>query len=394
MALERVVVVGASLAGLRAGETLRREGFAGELTMVGAEPHPPYNRPPLSKQLLRGTFDADRCVFKQELEATWVLGRRATGLDLERREVLVDQEALAFDGLIVATGASPRPWPTALPELEGFHTLRELDDALALRATVADGNPVVVLGAGFIGCEVAATLRELGVEVTLVDLASHPMAPLGPELGQLCAEIHREHGVRLHLGVGVEAFAGSGRVEAVLLRDGTRVPAAAVLIAIGVTPNTGWLRGSGLTLEPGLVCDATCEAIGARDVFAAGDVARWPHPLAGGQLVRVEHWSNAAEQGSAAAANLLRPREARQPYAAVPSFWSDQYDVKIQSVGFPELGDRLTVVEGAVAERKFVAAYARAGETVGAVAFNMPRQLLAYRRALAERQGAGDPAAA
>ena len=390
MAPERVVVVGASLAGLRAAEAVRREGHAGPLTVVGAETRPPYNRPPLSKQLLAGTMEEAACAFRMDdgLDVDWRLGVRATGLDLSARTVALSEgDELAFDGLIVATGSGSRPWPAfPLPEIEGIFSLRELDDALRLQAALASARRLVILGAGFIGSEVAATARGLGLDVALVDIAPRPMAPLGAELGEVCARLHEHHGVELHLPATVASIDGDGAVSGVTLSDGTRLEADAVLIATGALPNTDWLQTSGLELRPGVVCDEFCEALGAPGVFAAGDVAQWPHPLAGHELVRIEHWSNAGEQGTAAARNLLADPADREPYAPVPSFWSDQYDVKIQSVGFPSRAERVVFVEGSPEDGKFVAAYVRDGVLCGAAMFGMPRRMPWYRRAVAEQR--------
>ena len=405
--LRRAVVVGASLAGLRAAEALRREGFDGELTLVGAERHRPYNRPPLSKQLLAGTMEPEGTEFRTQLEAEWRLGVAATGLDLGRRTVaLADTRSrsstgtggsvLPFDGLVIATGASARTWHEPIHELEGVFGLRELDHALGLREALAAGPRVVVLGAGFIGCEVAAVLRERELDVTLVDLLDVPMQrALGRELGEVCAELHREHGVALRMGVKVDRIEGAGgRVSAVHLADGEHLPAEVVLVATGSQPNVGWLAGSGLRVERGVVCDELSQAVGAPDVFAAGDVAEFPHPLADGELVRLEHWSNAGEQGTAAALNLLRAPDDRVPYAPMPSFWSDQYDVKVQSIGFPERADTVRVVEGDPAARRFVALCARAGTVVGAIGFSMPRRMLELRKVVAARTPLAEVAAA
>ena len=386
--LRRVAVVGASLAGLRAAEALRREGFDGELTLVGAERHRPYNRPPLSKQLLAGTLEPERTEFRTQVDVEWRLGVAATGLDLERRAVaLADGCELEFDGLVIATGASATAWHEPVHELEGVFSLRELDHALGLREALAAGPRVVVLGAGFVGCEVAAVLRERGLAVTLVDLLEVPMQRgLGRELGALAADLHREHGVELRLGGRVDRIDGSGgRLTGVHLADGEHLPAELVLVATGARPNVGWLAGSGLRIERGIVCDELSQAVGAEDVFAAGDVAEFPHPLADGELVRIEHWSNAGEQGTAAGLNLLRAPADRVPYAPMPSFWSDQYDVKVQSIGFPDRADTVRVVDGDPGERRFVAACARDGVVVGAIGFSMPRRMLELRKVVAAR---------
>lgn len=382
MALDRIVVVGASLAGLRASEALRRAGYECDLIIVGAERHRPYDRPPLSKELLAGKVDQTAFrVDDEALAATWRLGKPATGLDLGRRAVvLAGGEHLPFDGLVIATGAGARPWPAfPLPDRDDIFMLRELDDALALRQALMAARHVVVLGAGFIGCEVAATARQLGREVALVDIAPHPMGPLGPEVGAVCAELHRARGVDLRLGATVAAVE-DGRV---LLQDGAALRADLVLVATGAMPRTQWLEGSGLALAPGVVCDAFCAAVGAEGVYAAGDVAQWPHPLAAGELVRIEHWSNAAEQGMVAARNLLGERI---PYAPVPSFWSDQYDVKVQAVGFPHRGDHSHVAEGSLQDGRFAMAFGRRGRLVGAVLWNMPRRMPHYRRWVGDRR--------
>jgi NADPH-dependent 2,4-dienoyl-CoA reductase/sulfur reductase-like enzyme len=298
---------------------------------------------------------------------------------------------------VIATGASARAWHEPIHELEGVFSLRELDHAVGLKEALDARPRVVVLGAGFIGCEVAAVLRGRGLDVTLVDLFDVPMQrAIGRELGAVCAGLHREHGVELRMGARVDRIEGAGgRVTGVHLAGATRsssstgtsehLPADVVLVATGSHPNVEWLAGSGLRVERGVVCDAVSQAVGAPDVFAAGDVAEFPHPLADGELVRIEHWSNAGEQGTAAGLNLLRAPDDRVPYAPMPSFWSDQYDVKVQSVGFPDRADAVHVVEGSVDERRFVAACARDGVVVGAIGFGMPRRMLAMRKVVAAR---------
>ena len=388
-----VVVVGASLAGLRAAEAMRGAGYDGELVAIGDEPHLPYTRPPLSKELLAGGQEAVAGAFDCEsAEVTWRLGTAAAGLDLDRRVVrLADGEEVAFARLLLATGARPRAWPDAREaQLEGVHVLRDIDQALALRRALQDASSVAIIGAGFIGCEVAATARKLGRAVTLIELAPQPMPSLGPLLGARCAELHRGHGVDLRLGVGVEALEGAGRVEAVRLADGTRVPADVVLVALGAVPNTDWLRDSGLELQPGVVCDPTLAALGAEGVFCAGDITAWPHPLADGETVRIEHWTVAAEQGAAAGRNLVLPPDERRPFVATPYFWSDQYDVKIQSVGFPARATRIRVIERSPDGARLVAAGERDGRLVAAVGFNAARRMPFYRRGLAARPPIGE----
>src|SRR4051794_32960280 len=317
MADAPVVVVGGSLAGLRAAEAMRGAGYDAEIVVVGSEPHLPYTRPPLSKELLAGAQEPSACAFDCEsVEVSWRLGTAATGLDLERRRVrLQDGEEIPYARVLLATGARPRPWPDEREAaLEGVFKLRDLDDALALRRAFETAARVAIVGAGFIGCEVAATARRVGLDVTLIEMAGQPMPSLGPELGEHCAGLHREHGVDLRLATGVDALVGDGRVEAVRLGDGTQVAADVVLVALGAIPNTDWLRDSGLQLQPGVVCDETLAALGAEDVFCAGDIAAWPHPLADGEIVRIEHWTVAAEQGTAAGRNLVVAPDERRPF--------------------------------------------------------------------------------
>jgi NADPH-dependent 2,4-dienoyl-CoA reductase/sulfur reductase-like enzyme len=390
--VRRIVVVGASLAGLRAAEALRERGFTGEVTLVGAEPHLPYNRPPLSKQLLAGEVDVESTALRMadDLDARWLLGWTAIQLDLRDRIVeLADGSGLAFDGLVVATGARPRPWPGGMPGLEGVHVLRGLEDALRLRIAFAQRPRVLVVGAGFIGAEVASTARGLGLDVTLVELDGAPsIAAVGPQVGAFLADLHRDRGVDLRLRTSVHEFHGAGRLEAATLTDGTVVPAEVAIVALGAVPNTEWLAGSGLVLDRGLVCDARCVA--ADGVVAAGDVARWPHPLFDDQLVAVGHWSNAVEQAAVAAANLLAAPEDREPHAAVPSFWSDQHGHALRSVGLPALADEARVAEGSYAERRFVVAYGRRGRLVGALAVDLGRRLRRYRALIADRAPLAD----
>jgi len=387
VALERIVVVGGSLAGLRAVETLRREGYDGALVVVGAEPHRPYDRPPLSKQILSGTWEAEKIALPgadQDHDAEWRLATRAVRLDPEARAVELDSGArLGFDGLIVATGARVRELP-GTPPLAGIHGLRTLDDALAVRRALTGGPRVCIVGAGFIGAEVAATCRGLGLEVTLVEVLPAPLGRvLGDRIGGHMARLHRDNGVDLRCGVGVAGFEGGERVEAVQLEDGTRIAADLVVVGIGVVPNTEWLAGTGLDLHDGVACDATC-ATAIPGVFAAGDVARWENPFYGASM-RVEHWTHAVEQGIAAAENLLAGEGAR-PFASVPFFWSDQYGTKIQMAGHPLPSDDVVIAHGCERDGRFVALYGRAGRLVAALGFNRARFVVQYRTAI--RQGA------
>lgn len=398
MADPHVVVVGASLAGFRAAEALRTQGFDGALALVGEEAHQPYDRPPLSKQVLTGDWDVDRIVLPSAAPTDdgsdpfdWRLGERAVGLDLGAREVeLASGDRLGYDGLVIATGCRPRT--IGGEDLAGVHVLRTLDDALALRADLERGpSRVAVIGAGFIGSEVAASCRARGLAVTVIEALPVPLErALGAEMGALVGELHREHEVDLRLGVGVDGLTsssggadGAGRVTGVRLADGTTVDAEVVVVGIGVIPNTGWLEGSGLTLDNGVVCDAT--TLAAPGVVAAGDVARWPNARFGGEVMRVEHWDNAIEMAQAAAARLLAASdEAALPYEPVPWFWSDLYDRKIQLAGRSGPDDEVQVVTGDVAERRFVALYGRAGRLVGALGWNRPRHIIPWRQRLAE----------
>jgi 3-phenylpropionate/trans-cinnamate dioxygenase ferredoxin reductase component len=374
-----------SLAGLRAAETLRREGFDGRVVAIGAEAHLPYDRPPLSKELLRGEWEPEQIVLRKqgvdELDLEWRRGARAVRLDLALHEVeLHDGARVGFDGLVIATGTEPRHLAHQ-PNLAGLLTLRTLDDALALRELLDARPKVVVIGAGFIGAEVAAACRARSLDVTVLEALPQPMVRgLGLELGAVLAAVHREHGVDLRTGVEVAAIEGEGSVRGVRLGDGSFIAADVVLVAVGVVPATSWLESSGLTIDNGVVCDATCSA--APDVVAAGDVARWPNELFDGQEMRVEHWTNATEQGVHAARRLLGDTA---PFAPVPFVWSDQYDRKIQVVGMISGDAELHIAHGTLDERQFVALFGVGGRLVGALGFNRPRFVMQYRRLIAER---------
>ncbi|MEU6179802.1 NAD(P)/FAD-dependent oxidoreductase [Streptomyces coeruleorubidus] len=378
--MRRVVVVGASAAGLAAAETLRRAGYDGTLTLVGDEPHAPYDRPPLSKQILSGEWTTGRLPLRTRavLDALGLdlrLGTAATGLDMTDRAVcLADGSRVPYDGLIVATGVRPR----RLPGDGGAHVLRTLDDALALRGRLKPGCRLVVVGAGFLGAEAAAVARRLGARVTLLEPAPVPLAhAVGTEVGRMLSQAHLDHGVELRTGVTVAEVTDGG----VRLADGEPVEADEVLVAIGSLPNTEWLAGSGLRVGDGVLCGEYCEA--APGVYAAGDVARWDNPLFGTSM-RIEHRTNAAEQGMAAARNLLAASDARRPFAPVPYFWSDQYDMRVQAYGHLRGHDEVAVVEGDLAERRFVAAYRTGERLTGALAVGIPpKAVRAWRQAIA-----------
>ncbi len=395
--MRTIVVVGMSLAGLRAVETLRREGFDGRLICVGEEPHLPYDRPPLSKEILRGEWGAEKTALRrkgyEELELDLRLGRRAQTLDPAARELeLNDGARVAYDGLLIATGAYARSLPNQ-PELEGIHLLRTLDDALAIHRALEKNPRVLVVGAGFIGAEVAASCRVRGLEVTVVEPLEVPLLRgLGPEMGAVCAALHRDHEVDLRCGTSLESFEGAGRIERVRLSDGSTLEVDLVIVGVGAAPQTHWLESSGLALEDGVLCDASC-ATAAPDVVAAGDVARWLNPLFG-EPMRVEHWTNAVEQGMYAARRLLHGPEGIEPFASVPLFWSDQYDVKIQFAGRMRPGDACSVVHGSIEERNFTALYGRAGRLTGVLAFNRPRDCMLYRGRIEQRMAFDEALAA
>jgi 3-phenylpropionate/trans-cinnamate dioxygenase ferredoxin reductase subunit len=375
-----IVVVGASLAGVRAAETLRAEGFDGRLTIVGEEPHAPYDRPPLSKELLAGWSTPTDVALGVDpsLDADWRLGCRALALDVERRVLATDRGDVAFDGLVIATGVRPRTLPGLEPVPGEIFTLRTLDDALALREALTGAPRVLIVGAGFIGVEVATSARALGCAVTVVSLDS-PVAVAGAEVSRVCARLLENAGVRVHAGRRIAELSPG----AVALDDGTRVAFDVAVVAVGATPNVEWLAGSGLTLDDGVVCDASCAAVGVDRVVAAGDVARWPNPLFGGAPMRVEHWTNAVEQGAAAARTLLHGSGPHTAHGSVPGFWSDHCGTRLQSVGLPALGDRLELVDGTPDDGRFAAAAYAGDRLVGAVTYGIPRALVRYRIELA-----------
>ena len=393
--MDTIAVVGASLAGLRAVETLRHEGFAGRLVLVGAEPHLPYDRPPLSKELLSGEWEHDRTVLRKQpyddLDLELRLGVAATSLDVGAREVeLAGGTRIGFDGLVIATGSTPRTLPS-VPVLDGVFTLRTLDDCLAMRSRLDGGARVVVIGAGFIGSEVAATCRKRGNAVTVLEALPQPMVRgVGKRIGARLGVLHLEEGVDLRLGVTFEAVEGDGRVERIRLADGSTIPCDLLLVAVGVRPETTWLETCGLVLDDGVVCDDTLHA--APGIVAAGDLCRWPNALFDGEVMRLEHWTNAAEQGVFAAQSLLRraARETVEGFAPVPFVWSDQYGVKIQCAGRFGPADDLEITHGEIDSRQFVALFGRQGRLVGALAFSRPRQLMQYRRMIAERTSFAD----
>ncbi|HXH79762.1 NAD(P)/FAD-dependent oxidoreductase [Nocardioides sp.] len=386
-----IVVVGASLAGLRAVEGCRRAGYAGPLTLVGAEEHLPYDRPPLSKAFLDAGHDRPaESTFRSEdeiheLDVDLRLGQLATRLDIEACAIVVGEESLPYSSLIIATGAHARALPgEALP---GVHTLRTVDDARRIREALDAGARTVVVGGGFIGSEVASAARKRGVDVTIVEAADTPLVhAVGSEMAQVCARLHARHDTRLLCGVGVSALEGAGRVQRVVLSDNTSLEADLVVVGIGAAPATGWLEDSGLDLDDGIVCDETLRT-SAPNVYAAGDVARWHNPLFERRM-RLEHWTSAAEQGAFAARNALEPDSAK-PFETVPYFWSDWYSQRLQMVGIGD-ADEVRLLGDPDAD-SWIALYRLDDRLVGALSLNRPGRIMKYR-ALISRRAAWDEA--
>jgi NADPH-dependent 2,4-dienoyl-CoA reductase/sulfur reductase-like enzyme len=398
--LTSIVVVGASLAGTQAAQTIRRAGYDGALVMIGDEAHYPYDRPPLSKNyLVDEQVDEDRLRLRpvadpEALGVDWRLGRSAVGVDTAARELTLDDgETLRYDGMVVATGARPRPLPGQGTPPTGVFELRSLDDARRLRAGIdrlaaagQNSSRLVVCGAGFIGAEVAASARQRGIDVALIDAADTPLdRVLDRPAGEAVADLHRQHGVDVRLGAPVTALTadGDGHVSAVELGDGTTIEANTVVVGIGVVPNTEWLDSSGLATDNGVVVDQTCLA--GPGVVAAGDVARWPNARFGDRLMRVEQWDNAVEMGMHAGRTLLADMAGDQgeAFSPVPWFWSDQYDRKIQLAGL--VTDDVEMVQGSFDEQRFVQIYRDGDDLVGALCWNRPRQAIQARQLIGER---------
>jgi NADPH-dependent 2,4-dienoyl-CoA reductase/sulfur reductase-like enzyme len=378
------VVVGASAAGLTTVEGLRGAGFDGRIVLIGDEAHLPYDRPPLSKKQLTEAPGApvhlrDRAGIL-ELDVELELGCRAVTLDRGSREVhLADGRAIAFDDLVIATGVRPRELHQG-HDLGGVHTLRTLDDASRIRTALREDPRVVVVGGGFLGAEVASSVRSLGLDVTWLFPEEEPMADvLGPEVGGVFAARHRNEGVVIESGVMVDRLTGSsGEVTAVECKDGSAYLADLVVVCIGSMPNTEWLDSSGLRLTNGVDCDQFCRA--GAGIHAAGDVASWIHP-ATGKRVRVEHRMNASEQAQLVAHNIASGSQ--RAFAPIPYFWTDQYDARLQVYGFPGLSDSFTVTEGTMAERKFAGVWTSRGDVVAVGGVGLPRAVRDLRSKLA-----------
>ncbi|WBO68523.1 NAD(P)/FAD-dependent oxidoreductase [Streptomyces camelliae] len=382
--MRTVAVVGASLAGLSAARSLRKRGYDGRLVLVGEEPHRPYDRPPLSKEFLAGAIGEAELALErddEDLQAEWVLGTRATGLDRTERAIrLADGREIRADGVVIATGAAARTLP-GTEGLAGVHVLRTLDDARALRDGLALGGRLVVIGGGFVGAEVAATAYALGLDVTVVEAAPTPLAgPLGPAMGGIVSALHTDHGVRLLCGVGVKGLGGERRVDAVLLEDGRTLPADIVVVGVGARPCVDWLEGSGVALDNGVKCGADGRTTLA-GVVAVGDCANWYDPHTGAHR-RVEHWTGALERPDSAVATLLAGGAVEPGVPRPPYFWSDQYGVRIQFAGHAAGADDVTVEEGSTGDRSFLAVYRRAGRPVAVLGMNQPRLFTRWRKQL------------
>lgn len=367
----KVVIVGAGLGAVRVAEHLRARGHRGPITVLGAEPHLPYDRPPLSKQVLRGERDNTAFLDMDRLDVRWVLGTRAASLDVGLNRVLAeDGQAYAYDILVLAPGGRPRTLP-GLDAGSGLHVLRTIDDALALRNSIRANGRLIVIGAGFIGCEIASSGRHIGSDVDLVEALSAPLVRvLGPKAASRVNDLHAAHGVRMHRGATVaEILRGpEGCVSGVRLGDGSIIDGDAIVVGIGIIPDVDWLADSGIVLQDGIVCDN-----GGRtslpNVFALGDAAQWWHDLAGKHR-RVEHWTTTVDQAAVVAANITRDQgEAPLRLEAAPYFWSDQYDVKIQGIGFIDPADH--VDELSIRDRP-VLLYSRDGIVRGVVGFSIP----------------------
>ncbi|MCU1405487.1 MAG: FAD-dependent pyridine nucleotide-disulfide oxidoreductase [Glaciihabitans sp.] len=385
--INTVVIVGASLAGVRAAEELRRLGHAGPIVMLGDEPAPPYDRTPLSKAMLVGVPAGNPLTQQGALGLDWRLGNAAVGLDRDNRRVLLaDGDTVDYDGLIITTGRRARPWPNAAEAaLQGVFTLRTDNDGAALHAALrAAPQNVVIVGAGFIGSEVASSCRTLGLPVTVVSRGSAPLdGSLGGTVGAAVGRLYDERGVQLRAGTDVTAIHGDGTVSAVELADGSVLPADVVVVATGTLPNTEWLRDSGLDISRSLNVDGYLRVMTdngglASDIVAAGDVTRWPHPAYGDEPLVVEHWGNAVDQGRFAAHSLLRGIDGRPPFGTLPRFWSSMFGVNIKSIGLPALGDEVVMAQGSLSDRRGVVVYGREGRVVAAASFDAPRELPFY----------------
>lgn len=382
-----IVVVGGSLSGLRAVEALRAAGWDRGITVVSAENTMPYNRPPLSKELLWGEDSPEDLVFELS-EATndvvWKLGNPASSLNLDEKTLtLSDGEIIQFEGLVIATGVSSRRLNAPGP-LEGRTVLRTLDDAVALKSKLQPGLKLVILGAGFIGCEVASTARRIGCEVDVVAMDKVAMQiPLGMMLGAEIQRRHVEEGVRFHMGVSISELKGAGKVESVVLTDGRELSADLVLETIGSVPNTSWLDGNNLDLTNGVLCDPYLRAGGTPGVVVVGDVARFSNPLFNSPAMRIEHWQTAIDTANYGARTLLYDLgladDAPKPISLMPWFWSDQGETRLTSFGMLGLADRQEIIEGDL-QSECAVGYFQGEIPVGVVLVGMKEKSARYKR--------------
>ncbi|MFD2420498.1 NAD(P)/FAD-dependent oxidoreductase [Amycolatopsis pigmentata] len=389
--MNRIVIVGAGLAGMRAAERFRELGYTEEIVILGAENAMPYHRPALSKQFLTGTLGAPDLEIEplDELDAVWRLGTPVSRLDTGRRVLdLPGGEELAYDGLVIATGVEARRvngGPHGHPRVV---TMRTIGDAKRLqRALSGNRLPVVILGSGFTGCEIASSLRSMAREVTIIGRSKSLMANLlGPDLGAQLADLHRHHDVDLQLGVTIEDWAlDSSRSVGIKLSNGTVIDAAAVVVAVGSVPSVSWLRDAGVEIDDGLVCEPSCHVVGLDDVVAAGDVAQWPNLRFDDRPRRTEHWTNAIEMGRAAAESLLAGRESAVPFMPIPRFWSEQHGLRIQAAGVPALGKERVMLEPRSGDRS-VTGYVRGQQMMGIVGFDSSSAVLSYADELFHRR--------
>ncbi|OOP60944.1 hypothetical protein BMF89_15015 [Arthrobacter sp. SRS-W-1-2016] len=392
LAYERIVVVGAGRAGFSAAERLRAIGFTGELIILGAEPHRPYNRTHLSKGLLAGTRSARDLPLRAHtrLNARWRTGSAAAALDVPGRRVLMDDgRDVWFDRLVIATGTRAAHLPGAPMHSPHVWALRTIQDAYAIDRAMARARRVAVIGGGFIGSEIASTARERGLAVTLIDRSPVLLRrSLGNALGAAAGDLHRKAGVRLHLGVAVAGWTETPRGVVLDLEDGETVEADLAVVGVGTEPDTGWLEGSGLDTANGVLCDEACRALDlngrpVEGIVAAGDIARWPNLRFDATPRRIEHWINAIEMGQAAADTLTTDPGTQAPYTPVPRFWSHQHGTRIQSAGMPQLGEHMHILEGSLDANRFLAGFtAPDGHLAGLIAFNAPRSLLAHHASI------------
>ena len=380
-----ITIIGAGLAALRCAERLRERGYERPIVVYGDEPCGPYNRTPLSKQLLAGEMHPEQLRFQTATSLTdisWRLGTRVTGLTPDRRVSLADGTTEKVGGLVIATGVTPRTIPGAERFPDRVFVLRTLDDCRRLDTALATARSIAIIGGGFIGCEVATSAVKRCVRVTMIDVSTTLLShAIGHELGQIMTDIHREHGVDVRTGHGVATLEHDLVRDdmAITLTNQTVIHADIVLIGVGTAPRVEGLTGFGLDLTDGVLCGPTCHVAGLPDVVAAGDVARWPNLAFDDTPRRVEHWINAVEQARHAADALLEGIETAQSFTPIPRFWSEQHGTKVQSIGMPRLGTTITITEGSIAKRQLVATYTNtAGRLIGAVAINAPRALIPY----------------